>query len=209
MKYSREHSMINKVISGNYVIYIDDSPEDIKENVYTISIPHEGYGLSSINLMDMYNKRREIVNIGKSVTNVFDFDCTISKHHLFKTLYQPNSLWVQKWKNEVDAGEPSISNIRFCWWIMGGLERVETIRSWFVEDREVNNIILTNGIADDVVKVLERVNLLEFFRVVADTRGSVILILNDSKIKLKINDKRYSKESFIKKFIFNNEKIDI
>ena len=210
MNYSYESSIIKQMVSGDNVIYIDDSPEDIKKDVYTITLPHEGSGLSPRDLMDVYKKRKELISNGKNVINVFDFDCTLSKHHLFKTLYYPNSPWVEKWKNTENAGDQSISNIRFCWWIMGGLERVEIIRAWFVEDRETNNVVLTNGIADDVVKVLERVGLLEFFRFIADTRGNVILILNDSKPKkIRISDERYSKEFFINKFILNNEKIDI
>jgi len=203
-------TLIKRILSADSVIYIDDSPEDIKKNVYTITLPHEGFGLSPTVLMDVYNKRKELISNNNTVISVFDFDCTLSKHHLFKTMYHPNSYWLQKWKNTVDSGEPVISNIRFCWWIMGGLERVEIIRSWFVEDRKDNNIVLTNGIADDTSTVLERVGLLEFFRVIADTHGNVILILNDSKTKkLKINDNKYSKEFFINTFILNNDKIDI
>jgi len=106
-------------------------------------------------------------------TVVFDFDCTLSENHLWKTTHrytkQPHE--TKDWGQiATDAGFPGqtkklINNPLFVEWIMGGSQRIQQLRDFLthLQRCDVRLEISTLSEVDRVYHVLRQVGLIRFF----------------------------------------------
>eukprot|EP00658_Telonema_sp_P-2_P072630 TRINITY_DN61759_c0_g1_i1.p1 TRINITY_DN61759_c0_g1~~TRINITY_DN61759_c0_g1_i1.p1 ORF type:complete len:499 (+),score=109.17 TRINITY_DN61759_c0_g1_i1:99-1595(+) len=96
-----------------HLIYVDDSVEpefsgdDLVGTADVVELPREGRGLDTETLAEVFDLRAAAVAAGgeKEVCVIFDFDCTLSSWHMFKSLYQPKSKWGKEWQGVQEAGE--------------------------------------------------------------------------------------------------------
>eukprot|EP00656_Telonema_subtile_P017880 TRINITY_DN19640_c0_g1_i2.p1 TRINITY_DN19640_c0_g1~~TRINITY_DN19640_c0_g1_i2.p1 ORF type:complete len:300 (+),score=84.87 TRINITY_DN19640_c0_g1_i2:195-1094(+) len=87
------------------VIYVDDSVEsqfssgDLDGPADVVELPKEGCGLNSelcaqvLLLAEQASSSLE----GGELCMIYDFDCTLTTHHMFKALYQSKSRWAVEW----------------------------------------------------------------------------------------------------------------
>lgn len=88
----------------DHVIYVDDSVEsafvnsDLGGPVDVVQLPKEGEGLTSALLSQVARLCKTAGSKTKSsVCVVYDFDCTLSHKHMFKSICQPKSHWAKQW----------------------------------------------------------------------------------------------------------------
>ena len=122
--------------------------------------------------------RREKESVTTFRPAVFlDFDCTISRRHLWGTLYSNWELCVNDWRDHVDAckrkGEStpkkSVDDLRFLDYVFGGGDRLELLRKSFsamIKDFGTTLYVSTHGMVEDVVTALRNVKMLDMFAAV-------------------------------------------
>ena len=101
---------------------------------------------------------------------------------------------------------------KFNKWVFGGLKRILMLKSYLhkLDELTFSMVVLTNGISENVQKILAEVDLLTYFLAIIDTRGSMI-IESHKKINCKYFNSSnrclingiYNKELFIKNYLMN------
>ena len=93
----------NSIIDNMHIIYLDDNPEMASNSfVSTIPLQFEGDGIDEEILKTIIQDVDLIKKNGKNVTIVWDFDCTLTHKHMFKSMRQPHSKWAIEWQNIQD-----------------------------------------------------------------------------------------------------------
>jgi len=89
----------------DHVIYVDDSVEsafvnaDLGGTIDVVQLPKEGEGLTSALLSQVARLCKTAgAKTKTSVCVVYDFDCTLSEKHMFKSICQTKSTWAKQWQ---------------------------------------------------------------------------------------------------------------
>jgi len=91
----------------SYGVYVDDDPEPLSgTTIVTHRLPREGNGITP-------EDAKQIVAMGKDQATrnggtgvfIFDFDCTLSRRHMFKAMHQPGSTWARDWDSYAASNE--------------------------------------------------------------------------------------------------------
>jgi len=108
-----------------------------------------------------------------------------------------------------DSKSPTLDNPLFVSWLMGDTPRIEMLSQGFdaLAGTPCNNIVLTNGFAQNATRVLQNIGLAKHFKAVCDTRGAVVRnpASPDADVVEIEDGSRYSKEQFVEDYIFNEE----
>eukprot|EP00658_Telonema_sp_P-2_P038254 TRINITY_DN27483_c0_g1_i2.p1 TRINITY_DN27483_c0_g1~~TRINITY_DN27483_c0_g1_i2.p1 ORF type:complete len:178 (+),score=24.70 TRINITY_DN27483_c0_g1_i2:185-718(+) len=94
-----------------HVIYVDDSVDGLLKQqvlevpVDVVELPREGDGLTPEILAQVKQcySAAALQDSEAEVCVIYDFDCTLSAQHMFKTFYQSSSRWAQAWKQHGNA----------------------------------------------------------------------------------------------------------
>ena len=86
----------------DHIVYIDDDPEEELEGrgeVDIVGLPKEGRSLTKNDFAQVEEHVAKAMSTKgrKSLMCIFDFDCTLSRYHMFKALHQSSSKWRQGW----------------------------------------------------------------------------------------------------------------
>eukprot|EP00940_MAST-03C_sp_MAST-3C-sp2_P001698 g1698.t1 len=101
----------------------------------------------------------------------FDFDCTISKRHLFGTMRGRWSFCMDAFDAEFtdwsDQPKLSTTDLRFVEFIFGGKERLAMLRDCFDKLKVLADLyISTHGLCNDVLSALKMCDMIKYFEAV-------------------------------------------
>jgi len=127
-RYSKEEFMETYVFEGDmaseiygieagvdHIVYIDDDPEEElvgRGDVDIVELPKEGRALRKDDFAQVTtlvgNAAKKKAR--KSIVCIFDFDCTLSRMHMFKAMHQSDSKWRRGWDTFNDERKKSKEN---------------------------------------------------------------------------------------------------
>eukprot|EP00656_Telonema_subtile_P053916 TRINITY_DN7901_c0_g1_i1.p1 TRINITY_DN7901_c0_g1~~TRINITY_DN7901_c0_g1_i1.p1 ORF type:complete len:224 (-),score=64.03 TRINITY_DN7901_c0_g1_i1:71-742(-) len=83
------------------IVYLDDNIEESKgeERVVTIALEKEGSGLQK----EHFETILELASDAAGCVCVFDFDCTLSSHHMYKAMHFEKSTARKHWNEHVES----------------------------------------------------------------------------------------------------------
>jgi len=107
---------------------------------------------------------------------VLDFDCTVSKHHLWGTLNKWHICvqnFLQAFPDETKRPPLDPQDLRFVEFVMGGETRIEMLRKYFEMLRSIGTTIYisTHGSAYDVMPALQCHDMLKYVESVQSYDG--------------------------------------
>ena len=80
-----------------------------RHDVRTIRLPKEGSGLTADIAHTVVATTKEAHRVKGQVLVVFDFDCTLSGRHMFKSMYQPMSHWATSWDQYAQSHDGAVA----------------------------------------------------------------------------------------------------
>lgn len=199
-KDSKQHKKSERPppMSATKVIYFDDNPETdyLPMNVKHVALRKEGRGIiGEGNAKELLASKD--INFSKLTSRdvlIWDFDCTLSAIHLYKTMHMTTSKsWEGSWgakllvwwreshpedvSEEMSATEllDRIQKDPGLWneFVMGFVfdSYLPRLRSFLLEASECKHVILSRGRAEEVAMALLTTKLNKFFSCVVDCSG--------------------------------------
>eukprot|EP00928_Gymnodinium_smaydae_P031382 TRINITY_DN23044_c0_g3_i1.p1 TRINITY_DN23044_c0_g3~~TRINITY_DN23044_c0_g3_i1.p1 ORF type:complete len:405 (+),score=33.83 TRINITY_DN23044_c0_g3_i1:85-1299(+) len=153
-------------------IYVSASPPQDCSAICKSAYGEYGVAVAQISSQESCTTKQP-KTFGKSL--IFDFDCTLSSHHLYMTSHRrfagtewdTTAIKSGQFSTGYDIGE-RWQHQDYARWIMGGSENIERLRNWLMAKRQLGYSleICTKSEVERVSQVLKHVELRDLFDII-------------------------------------------